>query len=83
LIEHRADESIDGMPCGGTVDRVGMMNGKLWIVDLKRVDRLYPGFAARDDKSFMSRDQQTSPSSSSTTERMLWKYFWQSRQKNL
>jgi hypothetical protein len=40
-----------------------MMNGKLWIVDLKRVDRLYPGFAARDDKSFMSRDQQTSPSS--------------------
>jgi len=45
LIEHRAVGSISGMLCGGTVDRVGMMNGQLWIIDLKCVERLYPGFA--------------------------------------
>jgi hypothetical protein len=45
LIEHRVVGSIGGMLCGGTVDRVGSMNGQLWIIDLKCVDRLYPGFA--------------------------------------
>jgi hypothetical protein len=45
LIEHRIVGSIGGMLCGGTVDRVGVMNGQLWIIDLKCVDRLYPGFA--------------------------------------
>jgi hypothetical protein len=45
LIEHRIVGSIGGMLCGGTVDRVGVVNGKLWIIDLKCVDRLYPGFA--------------------------------------
>jgi hypothetical protein len=45
LIEHRIVGSIGGMLCGGTVDRVGMMNGQLWIIDLKCVERLYPGFA--------------------------------------
>jgi hypothetical protein len=45
LIEHRIVGSIGGMLCGGTVDRVGSMNGKFWIIDLKCVDRLYPGFA--------------------------------------
>jgi hypothetical protein len=45
LIEHRIVGSIGGMLCGGTVDRVGSMNGQLWIIDLKCVDRLYPGFA--------------------------------------
>jgi hypothetical protein len=29
------------MLCGGTVDRVGVMNGQLWIIDLKCVQRLY------------------------------------------
>ena len=47
LIEHRVVGSIGGMLCGGTVDRVGVMNGKLWIIDLKCVDRLYPGFAVQ------------------------------------
>ena len=27
------------------MDRVGLMNGRLWLIDLKCVDRLYPGFA--------------------------------------
>jgi hypothetical protein len=45
LIEHRIVGSIGGMLCGGTVDRVGVMNGQLWIIDLKCVERLYPGFA--------------------------------------
>ena len=31
----------------GTVDRVGIMNGQLWIIDLKCVQRLYPGFAVQ------------------------------------
>jgi hypothetical protein len=47
LIEHRVVGSIGGMLCGGTVDRVGTMNGQLWIIDLKCVDRLYPGFAVQ------------------------------------
>jgi hypothetical protein len=47
LIEHRVVGSIGGMLCGGTVDRVGAMNGQLWIIDLKCVDRLYPGFAVQ------------------------------------
>ena len=45
LIEYRVVGSIGGMLCAGTVDRVGSMTGKLWIIDLKCVDRLYPGFA--------------------------------------
>jgi hypothetical protein len=36
---------VAGVLCGGTVDRVGLINGQLWLIDLKCVDRLYPGFA--------------------------------------
>lgn len=35
------------MMCGGTVDREGLMCGKLWIIDLKCIDRLYPSFAVQ------------------------------------
>ena len=35
MIEHRAADSIGGKLCGGTVDRIGMMNGKLWTINLK------------------------------------------------
>ena len=45
LIEHRLVSRVGGMLCGGTVDRVGSMNGRAWLIDLKCVDRLYPGFA--------------------------------------
>ena len=45
LIEHRLVSSVAGILCGGTVDRVGSMNGRLWLIDLKCVDRLYRGFA--------------------------------------
>ena len=45
LIEHRLVSRVTGTLCGGTVDRVGSMNGRLWLIDLKCVDRLYPGFA--------------------------------------
>src|SRR5438309_1925274 len=45
LIEHRLVRRVAGVLCGGTVDRVGSMNGRLWLIDLKCVDRLYPGFA--------------------------------------
>lgn len=45
LIEHRLVGSINGMPCGGTIDRTGSMAGKLWIIDLKCIERLYPAFA--------------------------------------
>ena len=45
LIEHRLVSRVAGILCGGTVDRVGLMNGKPWLIDLKCVDRLYPGFA--------------------------------------
>jgi hypothetical protein len=45
LIEHRLVANINGMLCGGTVDREGTMAGKLWIIDLKCIERLYPSFA--------------------------------------
>ncbi|MGH9351245.1 MAG: hypothetical protein ACRD2G_03655, partial [Terriglobia bacterium] len=45
LVEHRLVGNINGMLCGGTVDREGMMAGKLWIIDLKCIERLYPSFA--------------------------------------
>jgi hypothetical protein len=45
LIEHRMVGSINGMLCGGTVDREGTMAGKLWIIDMKCIERLYPSFA--------------------------------------
>lgn len=45
LIEQRLVGCVSGMLCGGTVDRVGAMAGKLWIIDLKCIDRLYPSFA--------------------------------------
>jgi hypothetical protein len=45
LIEHRVVGNINGMLCGGTVDREGTMAGKLWIIDLKCIERLYPSFA--------------------------------------
>jgi len=45
LIEHRLVDRINGMLCGGTIDRTGAMAGKLWIIDLKCIDRLYPAFA--------------------------------------
>jgi hypothetical protein len=45
LIEHRLVGNINGMLCGGTVDREGAMAGKLWIIDLKCIERLYPSFA--------------------------------------
>lgn len=45
LIEHRLVGNINGMLCGGTVDREGTMAGKLWIIDLKCIERLYPSFA--------------------------------------
>lgn len=44
-IEHRLAGCVGGMLCGGTVDRVGTMAGKLWVLDLKCIDRLYPSFA--------------------------------------
>jgi hypothetical protein len=47
LVEHRLVSSIDGMLCGGTIDREGLMGGKLWIIDLKCIDRLYPSFAVQ------------------------------------
>jgi hypothetical protein len=45
LIEHRLVGRINGMLCGGTIDRTGAMAGKLWIIDLKCIERLYPAFA--------------------------------------
>ena len=45
LIEHRLVGRIYGMLCGGTIDRTGAMAGKLWIIDLKCIERLYPAFA--------------------------------------
>ena len=45
LIEHRLVDRINGTLCGGTIDRTGAMAGKLWIIDLKCIDRLYPAFA--------------------------------------
>lgn len=45
LIEHRLVGNINGMLCGGTVDREGTMDAKLWIIDLKCIERLYPSFA--------------------------------------
>jgi hypothetical protein len=45
LVEHRLVGNINGMLCGGTVDREGTMAGKLWIIDLKCIERLYPSFA--------------------------------------
>jgi hypothetical protein len=45
LIEHRLVESVNGMLCGGTVDREGTMAGKRWVIDLKCIERLYPSFA--------------------------------------
>ena len=45
LIEGRLVGRINGMLCGGTIDRTGLMAGKLWIIDLKCIDRLYPSFA--------------------------------------
>ncbi len=45
LIEHRVVGSINSMLCGGTIDRTGAMSGKLWIIDLKCIERLYPAFA--------------------------------------
>lgn len=45
LIEEQLVGRVSGMLCGGTVDRVGAMAGKLWIVDIKCIDRLYPSFA--------------------------------------
>jgi hypothetical protein len=44
-IEQRLVGAVNGVLCGGTVDRVGTMAGKLWILDLKCVERLYPSFA--------------------------------------
>jgi len=45
LVEQRLVGNINGMLCGGTVDREGTMAGKLWIIDLKCIERLYPSFA--------------------------------------
>jgi hypothetical protein len=45
LNEHRLVGRINGMLCGGTIDRTGSMAGKLWIIDLKCIERLYPAFA--------------------------------------
>lgn len=45
LIEHRLVGNINGMLCGGAVDREGTMAGKLWIIDLKCIEHLYPSFA--------------------------------------
>ena len=45
LVEQRLVGNINGMLCGGTVDREGTMAGRLWIIDLKCIDRLYPSFA--------------------------------------
>lgn len=45
LVEHRVVGNINGMLCGGTVDREGTMAGKRWIIDLKCIERLYPSFA--------------------------------------
>jgi hypothetical protein len=45
LVEHRLVGRINGMLCGGTIDRTGSMAGKLWIIDLKCIERLYPAFA--------------------------------------
>ncbi len=45
LIEHRQVGRINGMLCGGTIDRTGSLAGKLWIIDLKCIERLYPAFA--------------------------------------
>ena len=45
LIERRLVGNINGMLCGGTVDREGTMAGKLWIIDLKCIERVYPSFA--------------------------------------
>ncbi len=47
LVEQRVVASINGMLCGGTVDREGLMGEKLWIIDLKCIDRLYPSFAVQ------------------------------------
>jgi len=45
LIERRLVGRINGVLCGGTIDRTGSMAGKLWIIDLKCIERLYPSFA--------------------------------------
>jgi hypothetical protein len=45
LIEHRLVGRINGVLCGGTIDRTGAMADKLWIIDLKCIERLYPAFA--------------------------------------
>ncbi|MGH9350596.1 MAG: hypothetical protein ACRD2G_00255 [Terriglobia bacterium] len=45
LVEHRLVGNINGMLCGGTVDREGTMAGKLWIIDFKCIERLYASFA--------------------------------------
>lgn len=45
LVEHRLVSRINGVLCGGTIDRAGSMAGKLWIIDLKCIERLYPAFA--------------------------------------
>lgn len=45
LVEYRLVGNINGMLCGGTVDREGTMADKLWIIDLKCIERLYPSFA--------------------------------------
>lgn len=45
LVEQRLVGNVSGMLCGGTVDREGTMAGKLWIIDLKCIERLYPSFA--------------------------------------
>jgi hypothetical protein len=45
LNEHRLVGRVNGMLCGGTIDRTGAIAGKLWIIDLKCIERLYPAFA--------------------------------------
>ena len=45
LVEHRLVGRINGMLCGGTIDRTGSLAGKLWIIDLKCIERLYPAFS--------------------------------------
>jgi len=42
LIEHRLVSRVAGVLCGGTVDRVGSMNGRLWLIDLKCVIDCFP-----------------------------------------
>jgi hypothetical protein len=45
LVERRLVGRINGMLCGGTIDRTGSMAGKLWVIDLKCIERLYSSFA--------------------------------------